>query len=235
MKDYQNDKYENFFLHIKVSREGLVKFGDFTATALAAPDVEALIAGHAPTVAAAVTAMRAELVTRKGRSGGSQSGTSAEDKAFEAFKTFLQATDAKVLKGYFYDHEDERDTYYPDGLAGLTQAPVEDRLTRLTAYTEALEASEEGNIKAQGVPARKLLKLYEKASTTKTKARTALQETIGKMGPAGVALAEALWDAHTAACYAHRRAPKDARRYFDYASLPNRVYPKKKGGASKVA
>ena len=32
MKDYQNDKYENFFLHLKASREGLAKFADFTAT-----------------------------------------------------------------------------------------------------------------------------------------------------------------------------------------------------------
>ncbi|WP_201979793.1 hypothetical protein [Hymenobacter rubidus] len=37
MKDYQLDKYESFFLHLKASRESLASFGDFTATAVAAP------------------------------------------------------------------------------------------------------------------------------------------------------------------------------------------------------
>ena len=66
MKDYQNDKYENFFLNLKASREGLVKFADFTATAVAAPGVEALIAGHAAGLTTALAALRAELVARRG-------------------------------------------------------------------------------------------------------------------------------------------------------------------------
>ncbi|MBF9224348.1 hypothetical protein [Hymenobacter ruricola] len=235
MKDYQSDKYENFFLHLKVSKEGFAKFGDFTATALAAPDVDALIAEAGAAVAAAVATLRAELVTRKGKGGSSQTSTSAEGKAYETFKTFIQLTDAKVLHGYFFDHADERSTYYPDDLTGLTQAPVKQRLTRLTAYVEALEASTEAPVQAQGKAARALLKAYQKASSTKTQARTALQDTIGDLGPAAVALAEALWDVHTAACYVHRRAPRQARKYFDYASLPNRVYPKKKSSAAKAA
>ena len=235
MKDYQNDKYENFFLNLKVSQEGLVKFGDFTATAVAAPGLDALLAGHGPAVAAAVAALRTDMVARKGQGGGSQSSTSAEGTAFEAFKTFVQATDKKVLGGYLYDHAAERDAYYPDGLSGLTQATVKHRLTRLTAYTEALEASPDGAVKTQGAPARALLKKYVQASTTKTQARTALQDTIQDLGPAAVVLAEALWDAHTAACYVHRRAPQLARKYFDYASLPGRRGGDKAAPATKPA
>jgi len=234
MKDYQNDKYENFFLHLKASREGLAKFGDFTATAVAAPGVDALIADHGAALVAAVAGLRADMVTRRGLAGGSQAGTSAEQTAYDVFKAFIQATDVKVLKPYLFDHADEHDSYYPDNLAGLTQAAVEDRLTRLTAYTKALEGAADKTVLAQGAPARALLKQYIKATTTKTKTRTDLQQTISDLGPAALVVAEALWDVDTAARYAHRRAPMDARRYFDYANLPNRVYPKKKA-ATKTA
>ena len=234
MKDYQSDKYENFFLYLKVAREGLVKFAEFTATAVAAPGTDALIAGHGQPLAAAVTGLRADLVTRRSQGGSSQTRTSVEGQAFEDFKTFIQSTDKKVLGGYLYDHDDERATYYPDGLTGLTQAPVKERLTRLTAYTEALETSPDDAVKAQGTPARALLKKYEKATTTKTKARTDLQDTIGDLGPTALAVAEALYDVHTAACYVHRRTPRQARKYFDYASLPSRANARKPAAKTKT-
>jgi hypothetical protein len=132
-----------------------------------------------------------------------------------------------VLGPYFYDHADERPTYYPDGLTGLTRAPVKERLTRFRAYAKALDLSPDNAVKAQAAPARALLTKYEKASTAKTQTRAELQGTINDLGPAAVAVAEALWDVHTAACYAHRRAPLQARKYFDYAGLPSRVNPKK--------
>ncbi|MDQ2794414.1 MAG: hypothetical protein M3Y12_10475 [Bacteroidota bacterium] len=235
MKDYQNDKYENFFLHLKASREVLARFAEFTATAVAGPGTEALIAGHGPALAAAAAALRADMVARQGQGGSAQTSTSAEQTAFEAFKTFIQATDAKVLKPYLYDHADAQASYYPNKLAGLTQAPVRDRATRLTAYTKALQESADDAVKAQGPAAGTLLKQYLTAITTKTKARTDLQETLADLGPGALAVAEALWDVHTAACYVHRRAPMQARRYFDYASLPNRVYPKKTAAVPKAA
>ena len=79
------------------------------------------------------------------------------------------------------------------------------------------------------------MKLYTKAATTKTRTRTDLQETLADLGPGAKAVAEALYDVHTAACYVHRRAPMQARRYFDYASLPNRVNAKKPAAAPKAA
>jgi len=233
MKDYQNDKYDNFYFNLKISRDGLATFGDFTVEAVAAEGVDPLIAGHGPNLQDKVADFRKEVVTRKGRGGSSQTGTSAEQTAFEKFKAFITETDAKVLTGYFYDHADDRDTFYPDGLAGLTQAPVKERLTRLTAYTEALETAENTTVKAQG--ARALLKKYAAASTTKTKSRTGLLETIENLGPAAKAVAEALWDIHTAACYAHRRDPMQARRYFNFASLPNRQRAPKAKAAPKTA
>ena len=54
MKDYQLDKYENFFLNLKTTPEGLAKFGDFTATAVAAPGIAALVAEHGPALQAAL-------------------------------------------------------------------------------------------------------------------------------------------------------------------------------------
>ncbi|WP_210516896.1 hypothetical protein [Hymenobacter terricola] len=231
MKDYQNDKFENFFLNLKISREGLAAFGDFTAMAVAAPGVEALIAGHGADLKTAVAGLRDDMVTRRGQGGSSQTSTSAEQTAYDAFKLFLAATDKKVLAPYLFDHADDHDTYYPDNLGGLTQALVKQRLTRLTAYTQALETSPDETVRAQGAPARALLKKYEKASTTKTTARTALQQTIGDLGPSAVAVVEALWDVHTAACYVHRREPMRARQYFDFASLPSRAGATKKAAA----
>jgi hypothetical protein len=235
MKDYQSDKYENFFLHLRASREGLAKFAEFTATAVAAPGIEALVAGHGAALTAAVAELRADLVTRQGQGGSAQTGTSAESQAFEAFKTFLKATDTKVLRPYLYDHADEEKTYYPDKLTGLTQARVKDRATRLTAYVQALQAAADAGVKAQAPAAAALLKAYTKAAAAKTKARTDLQGTIAELGPGALAVAEALWDVHTAAGYAHRREPGQARRYFDYASLPSRVNPKKPAPAPKAA
>ncbi|MDB5270320.1 MAG: hypothetical protein JWP58_3360 [Hymenobacter sp.] len=91
-------------------------------------------------------------------------------------------------------------------------------LSRLTAYTEALEAAEDAAVKAPAALA--LLKKYGKARTVKTEARTRLH-TIGKLGPAALAVAEALRDVDTAVRYTHRRAPMQARRYFYYASQPS--------------
>ncbi|GAB3587387.1 hypothetical protein [Hymenobacter daeguensis] len=230
MKDYQSDKYENFFLNLKVSREGLAAFGEFTATAIGAPGVEALIAGHAADLATAVKGLRDDVVARQGQGGSSQTGTTTENTAFAAFKAFIQASDAKVLRPYLFDHAAEEATYYPAKLGGLTQAPVKQRLTRLTAYTEALEAAADKALKALGTQARALLTQYAAASATKTQARAAVQQTIADLGPAAHALAEALWDVHSAAVYVHRRAPEQARQYFDYASLPGRTATKKPAG-----
>ena len=235
MKDYQNDKFENFYKGFRVSREGLAKFGEFTAAAVAAAGVDALIAGHGPGLKAAVAALRADMVLRQGQAGGSQAGTSAEQTAYDTFVAFVNATDKKVLTAYLYDHADERDLYYPDKLSALTQAPVKQRLTRLTAYTEALETAADAAVKAQGAPARALLVKYAKASTAKTKTRTGLLETIKELGPTAETLAEALWDVHAAAVYAHRRAPLQARRYFDYAGLPTRASRPTKAPAPKAA
>ena len=235
MKDYQNDKYENFFLHLKASREGLAKFADFTATAIARPGIDALVAGHGAALTAAVATLRQGLVTRRGQGGNAQTGTSAEGTAFEAFKAFIQLTDAKVLHAYLYDHADERGTYYPDDLGGLTQSPVKERPTRLAAYVKALQESADDTVKAQAAPAAALLKKYTQATTTKTKGRTDLLQTIAALGPGGLAVAEALWDVHAAAVYVHRRAPHEARQYFDYASLPTRKGASKKAAGPKTA
>ena len=196
-KDYQNDKYENFFRNLKASREGLARFGGFTA--VAAAGVEALIAGHGPGLKAAVAALRADMVLRQGQAGSSQSGTSAEQTAFEALVKFVQATDNGALAGYLYDHADERDTHYPDKLSGLTQATQARHLTRFTAYVEAPEAAAAAGVKAAAAPARALLKKCEKAASARTQTRTSLLETAKELVSTAEALAAALWDVDTAA------------------------------------
>lgn len=233
---YQDDKFENFLAALPVGREARAKFADFTVEAVAAPGVDALISGHGTGLKTARNAYRQEIVDRGGAAGTSQAGTVTEEEGFAAFKAFAQLLDAKVLQAHFFDHAADQARIYPQGLRGITQASKKSRFSRLTIYTEALEAtpalpvlpvppgSPAGTTpKTPGQTARALLTAYTTATTVKTTSRTVLKDAIEDLTPAGIALGEALWDVHTAALYVHRRTPKEARKYFDYANLPHRV------------
>ena len=231
---YQDDKYENFMLHLGASRPALAKFADFTVAAVAAAGVPPLIAQEGPALQLARDAFRVELVARTGAAGTSQTGTDTEAGAFEVFQTFIQTTDVYTIQPYLLTHTAARATFYPDKLAGLTQAIKKNRLIRLTAYTKALEAVPALRLPVpEGAPAgtaavvagtaaRALLTTYEAVANTKTTARATLKDAADDLGPTGTALAEALWETHCAALYVHRQAPHTARKYFDYAHLPHR-------------
>jgi len=246
MKDYQADKYENFFAHLKASRPVLARFADFTASAVDAPDVDSVIKAQLAGLVAARGAFRGGLVARTAGSGTRQTGTATEQEGFDDFKAFLTDANTRYLQTYFLDFPDTEATFYPDKLAGLTQAPKTKRLTRLTVYTEALEAAPKPPAKpdpaakallpvALAAQARTLLTAYETATVKKTKSQTALTDTIAAQGPDFNALALALWHVHTAALFAHRDAPDQARKYFDFAGLPNRVNPKGPKNPPKAA
>lgn len=225
MTHYQDDKYENFLATLRASRPVLAAFADFTVAAVGAAGVDALIAAQLPGLAAARADFRTGLVERTAGSGSTQTGTSSEETAFAAFKAFLTDTNTRYLQPRFLDHPTEEAIFYPDKLGGLTQARVGKRLARLTAYTQAVEAAAGAAAlpAALGPQARALLTAYAATADTKATGRAHLQDTIAGLGPDAVALAEALWDVHTAALFAHRRAPLQARKYFDYASLPSRA------------
>ena len=237
MTHYQEDKYENFFAHLKAARPALALFADFTVSAVDTPGVDALIQDQLAALVTARAAFRTGLVARTSGSGISQTGTATEKEAFADFKAFITDTNTRYLQTYFLDHPGTEATFYPDKLRGLTQAAVSKRPARFTAYTEALEAAPKAPAKAGpaapgflpatlGEQARALLTAYAAATTTKTKGRTALADTLAAQGPDFDALAAALWAVHTAALFVHRAAPAQARKYFDYAHLPNRVNPK---------
>lgn len=240
---YQDDKYENHFENFNPGRAAHLKFADFTVEATAAPGVPALIAARGAALRTARNAFRDDLTERIGAAGTSQAGTATEQEAFDNFKTFIQFYDAKGLNPYLYDRASQRSVYYPEGLEGLTQAGKKLRLTRLTAYTKALETADatlpqEDQLPdvpvAQGAPAgtqpqrpgaaaRALLTAYETAADTRTKGRTTLKKEITDLTPTGHALNHALWGVHCAALGEHWEEPKRARQYFDYAGLPPRI------------
>lgn len=231
---YQEDKYENFMPTVLTSRTSGAKFADFTVAAVTAPGVDAFIGQFATPLTEARDKFRQELADRLQASGVSQSGTQTEEEAFAAFKTFIQNTDADMLHAWLRRHPELEATFYPENLAGLTQAPKKHRLTRLTAYTQTLEKFDNDlpdvppppgapageQPKRPGPAARALLVAYVNASTTKTGSRTTLRDEREDITPAGLILAEALWDVHCAALFHHRRRPEEARKYFDYAGLP---------------
>lgn len=234
MTHYQDDKYENFFAHLKAARPLLAAFADFTVSAVEASSVDALIKAQLAGLVTARAAFRTGLVARTTGSGARQTGTATEQEAFDDFKAFISDANTRYLQTYFLDFADTESTFYPDKLAGLTQAPKSKRLSRLTAYTEALEAAPKPPAKpdpaakgllpvALGEQARALLAAYETAATKKTKSQTALAETIAAQGPDFDAVAVALWNVHTAALFVHRAAPAQARKYFDFAHLPGRT------------
>ncbi len=222
---YQDDKYENFLLKLGVSRPAFAKFADFAVEAVTAPGVDPLIVGHGAALKAAHDAFRVELVERIGAAGGSQTGTQTETDAFAKFKAFITTTNVSTLQPYLLTRPADAPLFYPDKLSGLTQATKKTRLTRLTAYTEALEAAD-ATLPAlpdgprPGAAARALLTAYEAVFKAKTSSRTTLKDAIADLGPVGIALAECLWEVHCAALYVHRKEPKQARKYFDYAGLP---------------
>lgn len=236
MTHYQYDKYENFFAHLKAGRPVLAAFADFTVSVVDTPGVDALIKAQLADLVQARGAFRGGLVARTAGGGASQTGTATEEDAFTDFKAFLTDANTRFVQPYLLDHPDAESTFYPDKLRGLTQAPKGKRLTRLTAYTEALEAAFKPPAKpapaapallpvALGEQARLLLINYAAAAATKTKGRTALADILAAQGPDFEALAEALWNVHTAALFVHRAAPAQARKYFDYAHLPSRTTP----------
>ena len=239
---YQDDKYENFMTNLNVGREALIKFADFTVAATSAPGVAPEIVARAAGLSTARKAYREELVERQGAGGTSQTGTATEQQAFTAFKTFVKHYDETALNGYLFTHPDQRATNYPDDLRGLTQALKKDRLTRLTAYTEALEKADAtlppadqlpavpkapgapaGPPERPGTAARTLLTAYEIAATARTAGRSTLKDAISDLTPAGQALTTALWGVHCAALNHYWQEPMQARKYFDYAHLPHRV------------
>ena len=230
MVNYHADKYVNFMTSVRASRPELATFADFTVAAVEAPGVDALLVAQLPGLVAARAAFRTGLVERTSGSGVSQTGTSNEDMAYAAFRAFLHDTNVRHLQPYFLDHAAAAATFYPNRLSGLTQAVMDQRLPRLTAYTEALEAAvaaphdpgASALPPALGAQARALLTAYTAASEAKTLGRTSLLGTIADLAPDARVLAEALWDVHTAALFVHRRDPVQARRYFDYSQLRGR-------------
>ena len=245
---YQDDKYENFLADLPVGREARAKFADFSVEAVAAPGVDPMISGHGAGLALARDAYRKEIVERYGAGGVSQAGTVTEAAAFAKFKKFIQDLDVDMLQSYFRRNPDEEARLYPTNLAGLTQAIKKNRLTVLTNFTDALQATPAlpklpipagapagTQPQTPGEAADDLLTAYRAAATTRTKGRTSLADAIKDLTPAEIALGEALWDIHTAALYVHRREPQQARKYFDYAHLPHRVTKGSAGGKKKAA
>jgi hypothetical protein len=227
------ERYDNHFLKLQAARDVLADFAKFTVEALRKPGLDKLLAAQLPALQAAYSAFVHSLTERTGSSGQRQTGTQTEEQAATAFIRQVQATNVKLLKPYLFDHQSEAATFYPNKLTGITQAPKFKRLTRFTAYVEALESHAEANLQTAGAEARLLLTAYEAASTARNHSTQALNETIMELTPGYQTLAEALWEVHCAALYVHRKAPLQARTYFAYDKLPNRGVRPKKTGPSK--
>jgi hypothetical protein len=226
------DHYENFFLHIRASRDVLANFTKYTVEALEKPGIDKVLADLAPTLRAEYAKFSKGLSTHTNTSGQRQTGTRTEEEEAEAFIKHVQATHAKLISPYLFDHDSERSTFYPKKLVGLTQCPKPKRIDRYTAYTEVLEAHGLETIRAAGATARGLLDAYEKAGVTRNKSAKALSETVIGLGTGHQSLAALLWQVHCAALHVHYKEPKLARTYFAYDRLPSRSHTVKKSAAT---
>jgi hypothetical protein len=245
---YQDDKYENFMAKLGASRPALANFADFSVAAIGAPGVDGLIADCLPELTKARDAFRQEMVERAEAGGTSKAGTATEAEAFAAFQAFIRATEIDVLRPYLRRHPAEEALFYPDLLSGLTSAPKKLRPTRLTTYTQALEAADAklpalpvpdgapaGTVgERPGAAARALLKTYEAVFTNKVGSRTQVKDSIADFSPALKALTDSLWRLHCTALFVHHTEPKQARKYFNYAGLPHRVIRGSKSGRKKT-
>lgn len=229
-----DERYNNHFRRIQVSRDAFAAFADFTLQALLPAATPKLLRDERATLQTALDKFRQGLSNRTSGSGQRQSGTQSEDQAFEALRKLVQATDQKLLQPRFFDYPAEEFLlFYPDKLRGLTQAPKNKRLTRYTAYVEQLENHAEAALQAAGQQSRALLTAYAAATATKNQAAKTIKDSISALGPDALALADALWAVHCAALYVHRHEPAKAPIYFDYTKLPNRGSAQRKAARAQ--
>ena len=219
------DKYQNHFLFIVAGRARFATFARYVLNGLRLPGTPAALQALVPAFEEALTKFEAGIVRRVAGGGTAQGSTATEEEQWALIKTFIHNTDVEVVKPAYHKSPADLLKIYPDKLSGLTQTKHDFRLSRLTAYTEALEARKGKITDAPGKAARALLDDYEEVADTKQGAEKAVADTIAALGPDAEALCRALWEVHTLALYTFRAAPAQAAAFFDYDLLPQNKRP----------
>jgi hypothetical protein len=230
------DRYDNHFRRLHISRNLFATFVEFTLDVLEPTTVPKLIRDLRPALQAAHAAYLKSLSGNTTGSGQRMTGTQTEAQAFTNLRQHVKTTDTVLVQPYLTTHKTEEALFYPDKLSGLTQAPKTKRLSRFTAYIDYLEGHAEEAMQTAGQQARVLLGQYTEATTLKNKGAKAVEETHTALGTESYTLADILWEIHCAALYEHRKKPVTARMYFGYRLLPNYNKSRKRAGnPSKAA
>ncbi len=218
------EKYLNHFLFIVAGRARFATFARYTLNGLRLPGTPKALQALADPFEAALAKFEAGIVQRVAGSGATQGSTASEGEQWTAIKDFIHTTDVEVVQPAYHASALDLLAIYPDKLSGLTQTKHGFRLSRFTAYTEALEARTGKITKDPGKAARVLLEAYKTVANTKQGAEKAVTDTIATLGPDANALCAALWEVHTLALYTFRATPALAAAFFDYDLLPKHKY-----------
>ena len=214
------EKYENHFLNIVAGRARFGEFAAYTLNALGAAGVPAPVTDLKAPLEEALVTFRTFVVERASGSGDTQTQTASENEQWQLMREFITDTDVVLLKPTYHKEKATLLTFYPQKISGLRQATKSLRISRFTAYVQALEAAADKIGAEAGQQARALLDTYQQVANTKDLAESTVADLIQELSPAAEALCWALWDVHCAALYAYRRTPGRAAALFDYALLP---------------
>ena len=214
------EKYLNHFLFIVAGRARFATFARYVLNALRLPGTPDVLQNLIPVFEAALVKFEAGIVKRVAGGGAAQGSTATEGEQWDLIKAFIHTTDVEVVQPAYHASAPDLLTIYPDKLGGLTQSKHDFRLSRFTAYAEALEARAGKITKGPGNAARLLLEAYKKVADTKQGTEKAVTDTIATLGPDAKALCAVLWEVHTLALYTFRATPALAAAFFDYDLLP---------------
>ena len=214
------DKYLNHFLFIVAGRARFATFARYTLNALKRPKAPKTLAALAPAFEQLLAKFEAGVVQRVTGAGTTQGSTATEVEQWKLIRAFISQLDVETVKPAYHASAPDLLNIYPDKLSGLTQAKLDLRLSRFTAYTLALEAREVRITKTPGIEARQLLNDYAEVADAKQGDEKDVADTISSLGTDATALCGGLWSVHTLALYTFGNEPGKAADYFDYNLLP---------------
>lgn len=218
------DKYLNHFLFIVAGRARFAAFARYVLNAIRRPGTPEVLLELADAFEVILVKFEKGLVQRVAGAGATQGNTATEEEQWTLIKAFINKNQIEVVNPAYHESAKDMLAIYPDKLGGLTQSKHDFRLSRFTAYTEALEARAERISEAPGVAARLLLLDYKEVYDIKQSDEKGVTDTIATLGPDAKALCWALWGIHTTALNFYKDTPELAAAFFDYDILPQHKY-----------
>lgn len=215
------DKYQNHFLNLVASREAMLQFARYTATA-AATTSNTVIRPLAAPLQTLVTKLEQSVTARGGQDAQGLSSTRTQNDIITEMKDFVRDLNKELLQPKLHKRPTELAKVLPYGLSALTKANKKQFPVRFTVFADALEEQAATLGAEAGQKARAFLTELTEATTVRDATDKASQDTIGELGADWGLLCAGLWQVHCTALAQLHAEPARARAFFNYDLLPRR-------------